>query len=97
MAVARHRVEGLLRPGDGEAQQRPRVALEDLPVHRAQQRRRERRRAHHDLLAGLDVEAVAAEQRGERIGVQDAHGRIAAARHQPADAPATFTGRQEMV
>jgi hypothetical protein len=97
VAVARHRVEGLLRPRHGEAQQRPGVALEDLAVDGAQQRRCERRRAHDDLLAGLHVEAVAAEQGGERVGVEAAHGRIAAARHQPADAPATFTGRQETV
>jgi hypothetical protein len=41
----------------------------------------------------LDIEAVARQQRGESLRVGP-HPTIAAARHQPADAPATLTGRQ---
>ena len=55
-------------------QQRPRAALEQLALDGEQQRRRQRRRPHDDLLAGPRVEAVAAEQAGERVGVERAHG-----------------------
>ena len=52
------------------AQQRPGAALEQLALDREQQRRRKRGRAHDDLLPGPRVEAVAAEQPGERVGVR---------------------------
>ena len=44
-------------------QQRPGLALEQLALDGQQQRRGQRGRAHDDLLAGLRVEAVAAQQR----------------------------------
>ena len=63
--VARGRPPALALAGQLGAQQRPGAALEQLALHGEQERRRERRRAHHDLLARLRVEAVAAQQAGE--------------------------------
>ena len=62
VALARVLVEGGRLPGQLDAQQRPRVALEDRALQLEQQRRRQRGRAHEHGLAGLDVEAVAGQQ-----------------------------------
>ena len=66
--VARGRPEALLGAGQLDAQQRPGPALEQLALQREQQRRGERRRAHDDLLAGLRLEAVAAQQPAKANG-----------------------------
>ena len=50
--VPRGRPEPLLLPGQRHAQQRPRLALQQRALEGEQQRRGERRRAHHDLLPG---------------------------------------------
>ena len=84
--VARRRPVALGLAGERGAQHRPRLALEDLALEREQQRRGLRGRAHEHLLARLHVEAVAGEQRGEPPRVRR-HPTIAAARHQPAEAP----------
>src|SRR5215218_806522 len=68
----------LVLAGQRGPQQRPRAALEQLALDGEQQRRRQRRRAHDDLLAGLRVEAVAAQESGERarktVPTHPAHG-----------------------
>ena len=67
--VARVLPERLVGAGQLGPDQRPGLAHEDLLLEREQQRRGERGRAHDDLLAGLDLQAVVAQQRGEARGV----------------------------
>src|SRR4051812_31892938 len=74
MDVARVRVEALGLAGELDARDRPAAALEDGALEREQQRRGERRGAQDDLLALLDLEAVAGEQVGEAVGVERGHG-----------------------
>ena len=57
-------------PGSEGAHERPRLALEQHLLQRQQQRRGERRGAHGDLLARLDLEAVVRDQLGEAAGVR---------------------------
>ena len=68
VGVARGRPVALGLARQRHPQHRPRLALEDLPLEREQQRRGERRRAHEHLLARLHVEAVARQQRREAAG-----------------------------
>ena len=60
--VARRGPVPLGLPGQRDAQQRPRPALEDLPLQREQQRRGERRGGRPDLLPRLDLQAVVGQQ-----------------------------------
>jgi hypothetical protein len=68
--VARRCPEPLGLAGQLGAQQRPRLALEQLALERQQQRRGQRRRAHEHLLARLHIEAVAGEEPGEGAGIR---------------------------
>ena len=75
--VLRRRPPALGRARQLGPQQRPGPALEQLALDGEQQRRRERGRAHDDLLPRPRVEAVAAEQAGERVaGPSGAHGAV---------------------
>ena len=96
MAVARVAVVGRRRAGDLDAQERPRVALEDRALALEQQRRGERRRAHEHLLAGLDVEAVAGEEVGEAGGVEAHRGEARAQPSASAASGSARVGRQQL-
>src|SRR3954454_288345 len=74
VAIARVRVVGRRLPGQLDAQQRPRLVLEDRALELEQERRRQRGRAHEHALAALHLEAVAGEEVGERRGVERTHG-----------------------
>ena len=62
-------VEVLGELGRREPQQRPRAALEQRPVQRADERHRQQRRADQHLLPRRDLEAPVAQQRRESVRV----------------------------
>src|SRR4029079_11305841 len=74
VAVAGVVVEAAGLAREVDAQDGPRVALEDRALHLEQERSRLGARADADLLAGPDLEAVAGEEVGERARVDLHHG-----------------------
>ena len=72
MRVARRRPPLLALPGQLGAQERPRLALQQLALEREQERGGERRGADDHLVAGPGLEAVAAQQAREGGGIRTA-------------------------